>query len=134
MTELESTTFQQTGGERPGFRQTAQHELPSWQEEQYEHVIRRLSEEIMFLRHELHTLGSAKKELHIPDKDAKKILEGAITQIKAQGIENIDIIDLHEITGLPYDQINKIMLMLEQSGVVTDSTNTGSALRNPKQN
>jgi len=75
--------------------------------------------EIEDLKKEVEAL-KAHREMIVSKSEAKIIITKVIEQFKSNGLKEIDIIDLHNKTLLPFSQINNVMDELEKEGKVTE--------------
>lgn len=57
-------------------------------------------------------------EKNISNSEAAKILREAIFNLKKESNQRINIITLHQATGLSFERINKIMDEFEKKGLV----------------
>lgn len=75
--------------------------------------------ELEDLKKEIEAL-KAHREMSVSKSEAKRIITKVIEQFKSNGLKEIDIIDLHNKTLLPFSQINEVMDELEKEGKVTE--------------
>ncbi len=77
-------------------------------EDSKDSVVQPLLEKIEVLEKEIESLKK-NSEIIISDRGAKFIVEEVIESLKAQGVEEVDIIDLYTKTNLPLKQINRVV-------------------------
>ena len=81
-------------------------------------AIRELQKEVESLKNR-----AIQDENNIDDKFAKIILRELISTKKGEKVISISVIDLHNNTNLPLEQINRIMTQLEEEGIVMEKDN-----------
>lgn len=72
------------------------------------------------MKKQVEELKSDEYEVSVSNSAASELLKNAIKYFKQKGIAEIDIIDLHAKTKLPFQQIGELMGELEKEGVVSE--------------
>lgn len=83
-------------------------------------LTKELSSKIYRLEKQVEELKSDEYEVTVSNSAASELLKNAIKYFKQKGINEIDIIDLHAKTKLPFQQIGELMDELEKEGVVSE--------------
>ncbi len=73
-----------------------------------------------FLENQIEIL-KREKEPVLNNEEAKQLIVKTLENFKANGIREVDIIDLHAKTSLPLQQISGIMHKLEKEGKVKEN-------------
>ena len=74
-------------------------------------------------------IRSLKEQFTVSDSAARELVREAFAKLKSESKRRFNVIDLHLMTRLPFDQINKVMERFEKEGLVEDgNVNRGAVM------